>query len=149
MGAGSGIIPIQGVNIDAGVLENLLPPIYAVPMTLALIQFFHQYFNSTPPSKIAKSAGAAAYTVYIIHTLVYNVWIIAFIAILKAAGMTIWFSQEQPFLFGTIDPATGAPSMLPDGVIWAGFLWTLILSQLTVWPLAHYMRQLPVLNKIL
>merc|ERR1712048_1460945 len=135
--------------------NSLIPPAYAVPMTLALIQFFHQYFNGTPPSKIAKNAGAAAYTVYIIHPLIYNVWIIAFIAILKAAGVSIWWSQQQtngdPFTiyYLTIDPATGEPTMLPDGYIWAGWLWTLILSQLTMWPLALYMRQLPVLNKIL
>ena len=119
-------------------------------MTLALIQFFHQYFNGTPPSKIVKN-GAAAYTVYIIqfsilqradHCVHRHLW--------KAAGVTIVFSQKTMLLFGgTIDPATGEPSMLPGSYIWAGWLWTLILTQLTVWPLAHYMRQLPVLNKIL
>jgi len=81
---------------------------------------------------------------------VYNVWIIAFIAILKAAGVTIVFSQKTMLLYGgTIDPATGEPSLLPGSYIWAGWLWTFFLTQLTVWPLAHYMRQLPVLNKIL
>ena len=60
--------PFQASTLIVTCLATL-PPIYAVPMTLALIQFFHQYFNGTPcQARSAKNAGAAAYTVYIIHT---------------------------------------------------------------------------------
>ena len=73
-------IPIPGIhNFDRIIFNQVFPPLYAIPMTLALMQFFYQYFNGTPQSWLMRNAGFAAYAVYVIHTQVYSVAMIAFV----------------------------------------------------------------------
>merc|ERR1712149_108879 len=85
-------IPIPGIhNFDIWTFGDLFPPLYAIPMTLALMQFFYQYFNGTPQGWLMRNAGFAAYTVYVIHAPVYSVFMIAFVQILKTAGVPIVF----------------------------------------------------------
>ena len=128
--------PDLHLNSDLA-LNGLIPPVYAVPMTLAIIQFFHQYFNSSPQSKLAKGAGQAAYMVYVIQKIPMIWFWIAYMHILKAAGL-----QITPDLIGNWEPySTG-------GVIWGGFFFVLVLTQLTLWPSCFYLRKLPVLNKM-
>merc|ERR1711977_639206 len=84
--------PIPGIhNFHDFPFGDLFPPLYVIPMTLALIQFFYQYFNGTPQGWLMRNAGIAAYAVYVIHTQVYSVFMIAFVQILKTAGVPIVF----------------------------------------------------------
>merc|ERR1712193_192704 len=115
-----------------------------IPMTLALMQFFYQYFNGTPQGWLMRNAGIAAYAVYVIHTQVYSVFMIAFVQILKTAGVPIVF---EGLIYFTVGP-DGQPPFLPDGYVWGGWMFVLVLTQCVVWPLAHFMRKLPVLNKM-
>merc|ERR1712072_1466741 len=66
-------------------------PVYAIVMTLALMQLFHQYFNATPQSSVAQGAGQAAYMVYVIHLPILMTAVIAMAEILKAAGLDLLF----------------------------------------------------------
>merc|ERR1712241_1665189 len=44
-----GTIPIPGIhNFHGFTFGDLFPPLYVIPMTLALMQFFYQYFNGMP-----------------------------------------------------------------------------------------------------
>jgi hypothetical protein len=139
--------PLSSVHI--GSLESISIPIYAVAMTLAEMQLFHQYFNSSPQSKFMKSAGLAAYTVYVIHPWVLSLFQLIFIEILKAANVSIAFSEERVeiIIYYMLD-ANGAPALLTNGYIWSGWVFVFVLTQLVVWPLAHYFRKLPVMNKM-
>merc|ERR1711977_289144 len=141
-------IPISSVHID-GNLEQISIPIYAVAMTLAEMQLFHQYFNSSPQSKFMKSAGLAAYTVYVIHPWVLSLFQLIYIEILKAANVPIAFSElrVEIIIYLTVG-ANGEPALLPNGYIWGGWVFVFVLTQLVVWPLAHYFRKLPVMNKM-
>ena len=128
-----------GLHLNSDLaLNGLIPPVYAVPMTLAIIQFFHQYFNATPQSKLAKGVGQAAYMVYVIQYLPLSWFLIAYIAILKAVGLQI---TPQYDTGGWTPYGTG-------GLIWGGFFFVLVLTQLTLWPSCFYLRKLPVLNKM-
>merc|ERR1712241_1487463 len=72
-------IPFPGIHNFEGIIFNqVFPPLYVIPMTLALMQFFYQYFNGTPQGWLMRNAGIAAYAVYVIHTQVYSVFMIAF-----------------------------------------------------------------------
>jgi hypothetical protein len=139
--------PLSSVHI--GSLESISIPIYAVAMTLAEMQLFHQYFNSSPQSIFMKSAGLAAYTVYVIHPWVLSLFQLIFIEILKAANVSIAFSEQrvEDIIYLTVD-ANGEPALLPDAYIWSGWVFVFVLTQLVVWPLAHYFRKLPVMNKM-
>merc|ERR1711977_335917 len=149
--------PLSSVHI--GNLEAISIPIYAVAMTLAEMQLFHQYFNSSPQSKFMKSAGLAAYAVYVIHPWVIDAFAVAYVEILKAANVTITFDPTSAILspslpigsnpvFFAVDAATGALVSLPDSYLWGGWVFVFVLTQLVVWPLAHYFRKLPLMNKM-
>ena len=71
------------------------------------------------------------------------------VEILKAAGQNI---QIIPMGFPILGffpiAASGMLTLFSDGLLWAGFFFTLIVTNLVSWPLSFYMRQLPVLNKM-
>jgi len=153
---------LSSVHIDYGPfpdggqsLSTLWIPIYSIAMTLAIMQLFHQYFNSSPQSKFMKSAGLAAYTVYVIHPWVANIFVLIFVQILKAANVPIVLytvagegnisATKAGFL---ILDADGDYKFLPDAYLWGGWIFVFVLTQLVVWPLAHYFRKLPVMNKM-
>ena len=117
---------------------------YCTGMTLALIQVFHEFFNVN--TTFLGAMGAAAYAVYIIHPYFYNVAIYLFVEILKASHVPIVFESGPIYL--TTDDA-GEPAVLSGGMLWGGQTFVFVLTQLTVWPAAYYLRKLPVLNKML
>ena len=143
-------IPIPNCcGINYSFFVNFIVPVYAIVMTLALMQVFHQYFNATPQSKLAKGAGQAAYAVYVIHLPINMVAVMAMVEILKAAGQNIQIiAMGFPILGFFATAPSGMLTLLPDGLLWAGFFFTLIVTNMVSWPLGFYMRQLPVLNKM-
>jgi len=138
-------IPIPGSHLDFELVNGLLPPVYAMPMTLVVLQLFHQYFNATPQSKLMRNAGSAAYLVYVIQFWPMNLVMMTFVEILKAAGTPIIFIDGHNFI--TTD-AEGNGTLLSEGAIWGGFFFVLVLTQLILWPLSFYLRKLPVMNKM-
>jgi len=117
---------------------------YAVGMTCAEISFFHEFLNFN--TKFMGAMGAAAYAVYIIHPWIFNLWIMVFVEILKAAHVPIVFISGP--IYQTIG-ADGEPEALSGGMLWGGQTFVFVLTQLTVWPAAYYLRKLPILNKML
>ena len=67
-----------------------------------------------------------------------------FIEVLKAGHMPIIFSKGS---YMTVK--NGDPELLSNAMIWLGWAFVFVMTQVLVWPLAHYFRKLPVLNKIL
>ena len=143
-------IPIPNCcGIDGSFFLSFIPPVYAIVMTLALMQLFHQYFNATPQSSVAQGAGQAAYMVYVIHLPILMTAVIAMVEILKAAGLDLlFFAPGAPIVAFFPSDASGNLAVLSDGWLWAGFFFTLIVTNIVVWPLGFYMRRLPVLNKM-
>ena len=139
------LFSIPGSHLDIPFLLSFLPPVYAMPMTLVVLQLFHQYFNATPQSKLMRNAGSAAYLVYVIQFWPMNLVMMTFVEILKAAGTPIIFINGHNF--ETTD-AEGNGTLLSEGAIWGGFFFVLVLTQLILWPLSFYLRKLPVMNKV-
>jgi len=137
-------IPIPELHMDMNIIQYFIPPVYAVPMTLAIMQFFHQYFNATPQSKFMRSTGLAAYMVYVIQFWPMQLAMLVFVEILKAAGVPLVLEEKTLFTTG----ADGQPVLLSDGIIWGGWVFVFVLTQLILWPLCFYLRKLPVLNKM-
>ena len=139
------LFSIPGSHLDTPFLLSFLPPVYAMPMTLVVLQLFHQYFNASPQSKLMRNAGSAAYLVYVIQFWPMNLVMMTFVEILKAAGTPIIFINGHNFI--TTD-AEGNGTYLSEGAIWGGFFFVLVLTQLILWPLSFYLRKLPVMNKV-
>ena len=75
--------------------------------------------------------------------------VIAMAEILKAAGLDLlFFAPGAPIVAFFPSDASGNLAVLSDGWLWAGFFFTLIVTNIVVWPLGFYMRRLPVLNKM-
>ena len=147
--AGLGIPIPNCCSINRSFFINFIPPVYSTVMTLALMQLFHQYFNATPQSKLMKHAGVTAYAVYVIHLPILMAAVTAMVEILKAAGLKLRiFGMGFPILGFFPYDASGNTVLLPDGLLWAGFFFTLIVTNVVSWPLGFYMRRLPVLNKM-
>ena len=140
--------PLPNLSLPLGLTSFLgcciITGVYSVATTLALMQLFHQYFNRSPQSVLSRNAGAAAYTVYIIHFVVLNLMTLIFIEILKAGHVPIIFSKGS-----YVTVKNGDPELLSNAMIWLGWAFVFVMTQVLVWPLAHYFRKLPVLNKIL
>merc|ERR1712072_1281284 len=126
-------------------LGDLFIPIYTIAMTLAMMQLFHQYLNTTFDKKWVAYVGAAAYAVYVIHPWVMSLFILIFVEILKAATVPIVWDYSNPSkpAFYTMD-YNGDFAVLPDSYLWGGWVFVFVLTQLVVWPLAHYFRKLPL-----
>merc|ERR1711924_40269 len=123
----------------------------------------HGYFNG-PQSKLGRGAGQAAYMVYVVHLPVVMTAVIAFCEIMMAAGLSLIFvpSGFPVVAFfasdANCDPPGSEllagvqggcePALLPDGWLWAGFFFTLVVTNAVVWPLGFYARRLPVLNQM-
>ena len=129
--------------------DGLLHGVYPVGITLMQMQLFHEILNIN--TKFLGAVGMAAYTVYIIHPWVITIFMLVFVEILKAAHVPIVFAQSilgAIISFQTTD-AAGKPASLGEGTLLGGMAMVLVLTQLTVWPAAYYLRKLPVLNKML
>ena len=151
---------LLNINLAFG----LSTPVYAIAMTLAEVQLFHQYFNSYFNKQWLAHMGAAAYTVYVIHPWVLDTAVVAYVEILKAAGVPIeWVNWRQvdeivvPMYYVSPEASSKYPDLslegveakaLSDALSWAGFIFVFVVTELIVWPLAHYFRKLPVLNKM-
>jgi hypothetical protein len=142
-------IPQLDVQIDM-TLAKIKQPVYSMAMLFAVMQLFHQYLNTTFDKKWVVSVGAAAYAVYVIHPWVFSLFILIFVEILKAAKVPIVWDYSNPSkpAYYTVD-YNGDLAVLPDSYLWGGWIFVFVLTQLVVWPLAHYFRKLPVMNKML
>jgi fucose 4-O-acetylase-like acetyltransferase len=104
----------------------------------ALVIYFYEYLNYT--SEWTAFFVKSAYCVYIIHPLVVICVTKAWVQILASAA-DIHCEWDKGSLYSSTE--------MPTGFIFAGWVWCVTLSELIVWPLAHYLRKLPVVRDYL
>jgi len=119
------------VSISVGVIDASL--------NFAMLDFFGHYFGKT--SNLSKFLSSAAYAVYLIHPLVWSLVAWSFAKMLEASGFVLQFEMVGDM------PTNRTP--LPVYVIAVGWVYTVVLSQLLLWPLAWCIAKLPGLNKVL
>ena len=149
IGYGERTIPLK-VVVQRGhgyILWSSAEATYAFGMTLTQIQLFHQYFNKSTPSKLMRHASGAAYGVYLVHLPILYFWTIIYLELLKASRVPIAFRRDH-FMVYSLDKQ-GNPQLLDGCVVWLGFFFLLIATNLVSWPLCHYLKKLPVLEKML
>ena len=108
-------------------------------ISLGWIQFGGLYLDFR--NNITNFFSSSAYTVYIIHPLIVC-------PITWSWTQIMYQINGVKFLF--CDGKNSSKTHFGhDYLIWIGWIYTVILSLFILWPLAHFIRQLPGLNKIL
>jgi hypothetical protein len=137
-------------------------------ISISVLHFFAVHLNSQNPC--AKFLNEAQYGVYVFQTVLVPAVMVTFIKLLGASGRPLQFLEcgDQPLspnhLIGRVVARQGAlhtitlvnltvgicsVQPLSEGIIIAGWLYTIALTNLISWPFAYYIRKLPGLNKVL
>merc|ERR1712039_196844 len=107
-------------------------------ISFAEIALFQKYANHQ--STISKFFSDAAYTVYLIHPWVVVPVVWSYILVLESLFHVKVEFQDK----GSVsDTPLGS-----DCLIWLGWIYVAVLSQLIVWPLAWAVRKFPLLNQV-
>ena len=125
-----------------GLFALTLSGLVAVTISVWMLALFRRKFNVTSPR--CKFFANTAYTVYLIHPLVVVPLTMLWVTILRNV-----FDIDVLFLKDVSQGHRSATDVGSDGLVWAGWLFISISSQLIVWPLAHLCRQLPFTKGIL
>ena len=128
---------ITGPKETYGVWALLSGP-YAITMSVCLIDLFQQNFNY----KTERTAffSKSAYMVYLFHPWVLVTFTFVYNYILKHVCNIIVEFENHSF-------ASTTP--IPSEYIWIGFFSVGIITQIVVWPLSFYLRQLPGLRSVM
>ena len=135
-------IPTVIRHLNVELLDTLTPPIFAVPMSLFVLHSFSHWFNPQTPGRLHKAFWASSYAVYVFQALFYLPLFIAYLEILKRAGVNV-LGEVLNFLTTTkrADP-------LIEGCIWGAFFFVTITTHLLLWPSGFLVRRIPVFNKM-
>jgi hypothetical protein len=118
--------------------------IFAVAFSLVLLQLTGAYFNEGGPK--SRFLSEAMYTVYLTHFLFIDLAVYSYYLVLthifgKGIAHVPWGGKNRTLFF-----------MYDDESQWflgCGVIYTIIVANLLVWPVAYGIKQLPGLNQIL
>jgi len=135
-------IPTVIRHLNVELLDTLTPPIFAVAMSLFVLHSFSHWFNPQTPGRLHKAFWASSYAVYVFQALFYLPLFIAYLEILKRAGVNV-LGEVLNFVTTTkrADP-------LIEGCIWGAFFFVTITTHLLLWPSGFLVRSIPVFNKM-
>merc|ERR1719242_1479412 len=122
-----------------GVGMFLLSGFGTIVMSLGMMQFAEQYLNYR--SERTKFFSQHAYCVYLIHP-----WIIVPAAWTWKLLLEALNGVELEFC---VDSSTSLTHFGGNYLVYIGWLYTVVLSLLIVWPLAWCIRKIPGMNKII
>ena len=125
-----------GYMVGGSVLYGLCCPF----LSLAAVDIFSTHFNTSTPR--SRFFADAAYCVYIIHPWVVTPLLWTWTQILPAAG-------GPAIVFPSNGSMTSSTNFGDDGLVVVGWLYACVVGQVIVWPLAWYVRKLPLLNRVL
>jgi len=137
--AGSKFAPHLPSNLLEEILLGAVGGVLSTTLSVSVLHFFALHFNSQ--GWLAKLMSEAQYGVYVLQTFIIPFVMWTFIMILEAAG------HKLEFVY-----CSGAPVSSTDisqGLIVGGWLYTITLVNLILWPLAHFFRKLPGVRDIL
>eukprot|EP01084_Bolivina_argentea_P107414 192041_1 len=125
------IIGILGTFVFGGVSGMII--------MVGMLQFAQTYCNAT--NAFTKFLSQSAYTVYLIHPFIIT-------PIIWSYQELMHFWKGTDFMF-CHNESLSKTHLENDALVWLGWIYTVVLSLIIVWPLAWGMRRLPGLNQIL
>jgi len=153
-----GIVMCFLSNILKGLNDQTIPKlqdgivygIWKVAVSLTLIDLFRRRFNEG--GALTRFASDAAYTVYLIHPYIITLALGSYPMILKSCGVVVEKAWTDPPLNGLTHSGVNMAFLVEsqgEGLLWLGFLYTVIVSNILLWPLAWLLRQMPVLRDVI
>ena len=120
-----------------GFVGVIISGLYCVDMSLAMLEAFQTYLDVQ--TRFSKGLAEAAYTVYLIHPVAV------------AAFTSLWIYLYETLGYGDVDFAGNLYSSTPIGGWTLALGWFLVnlACHAVVWPLAWWIRRLPLLREIL
>ena len=109
-----------------------------VCMCYSAIVFSFELFNYK--TAFTAMLARAAYAVYIIHPPIVCLVTYSWVQILASTGIYCEFPVKD---------GLSSATPMPTGLIFAGWIYCVCMSELITWPLAHYFRQLPLVKDYL
>jgi hypothetical protein len=133
---------------DYGNQEQFIKGVLCVLMSFVLMDFFRRRFNFQ--GRTQKFFSDAAYTVYIIHPVVVTLIVWSYVVIVDACGANAMRDMgSTDGLGGSYPMRFVIESDAGEGLLWLGWFYTLVVSNMILWPLSYGLKQLPVLRDIL
>lgn len=140
----SNCLSSQGSTVvDYRAAMTALQGMFCVSMSLVLLDLFHRYLNNG--SILASCLSDAAYTVYLIHpwVVVPISWSFTLLVRGFSSQPSVTFWDRELFKVVDVIQCSG------EWMIWLGAAYTSVLSLLIVWPLAWFIKQLPLVRDVL
>ena len=109
--------------------------VYTVTFSLTVLHFFATFMNYR--NKVLDFLSQAAYGVYILHFVLLGPAVYAYTRILEATGQLIIFT------YCVAKGAWYSMTPLEGWQLFLGFLFSALLMNLVLWPLAYWLRKLP------
>jgi len=117
-------------------------------MSFVMMDFFRRHLNFQ--GRTQKFFSDAAYTVYIIHPFVVTLIVWSYVVIVDACGANAMRDMGSTDGLGVDVPVWFViESDAGEGLLWLGWFYTWVMSNLIVWPLSYGLKQLPVLRDVL
>merc|ERR1712187_171596 len=130
--------PIEQLQIFQGMMLLIMP--------IVLIDFFRRTLNGG--GRLMTMLSNATFLVYIIHPYVLMPVVWSYVALIRACGAIVVRTQLSSAFFQGHCPFAYAVQSGSDGLLWLGWFYTLLVVNAIVWPLAHFLRQLPGLRHV-
>jgi hypothetical protein len=113
---------------------------------IVLVDFFRRFLNGG--GRLMTIMSDATFLVYIIHPYVVTPVTWSFVALIRAGGAVVVRTQLSTEAFGGAYPYAFAVQSDSDVFLWLGWLYTLLVANTLVWPLARFLRKLPGLREV-
>jgi hypothetical protein len=127
---------------DYGTQCGFIEGVLSVLMSFVVMDFFRRHLNFA--GRMQKFFSDAAYTVYIIHPVVITLTVWSYVAIVHACGANAMKDiGDGRWVRFVIESDAG------EGLLWLGWFYTCVVSNLILWPLSYGLKQLPVLRDVL
>jgi len=133
----------DAVSFDT--LRGFLVGFFAIVWTLVLLHFCKLHFNEG--SRLARFFGDNAYAVYLLHFFFLNFSTWTWSRLLGSRTHALAADMGGISIVGYWMPSVDGGDS--EGWLWCGMLYTVVLTQLLVWPSAHLLRKLPGVKQVL
>lgn len=121
-------------------------------MTFAFVtlQFFSQYCNKDLPACCKKLFSEAAYGAFVFHGLLWQLVLWAFLSWIFPSMNAKLGDGAVNLQFGLCSDMTiGSSTEIPQGILVFSFLWTVVITNLILWPGVFMLRKIPGVDQVL
>ena len=112
----------------------------------AIFELLINFFKRIAGFSLKKFAAEAAYGVYVFHWMVWPAVLWAYLWLV--GGVFGKLPEDFKFEWAT-DKTLASPTKLTAPVMIGGWVWTVVVSNLILWPGSYLIRKIPTVDQVL